>query len=98
MPVSTGRAERDVTQDLLGALVIKKPTHCAVISKPEELSGILLAVDGYSGIPEVNAVLRVTLILFQHPSEIRYMEWLEIDWEQAYWEIPADKIKMRLPS
>jgi integrase len=36
-------------------------------------------------------------MLYQRPGEIRHMEWLEIDWAQACWEIPAEKIKMRLP-
>jgi integrase len=35
-------------------------------------------------------------MLFQRPGEIRHMEWSEIDWEQELWEIPADKMKMRL--
>ena len=30
-------------------------------------------------------------------GEIRAMEWAEINWEQARWEIPAEKMKMRTP-
>lgn len=34
-------------------------------------------------------------MLFQRPGEIRQMEWAEINWKGQYWEIPADKMKMR---
>jgi len=95
--VATGRAERDTTQDLRGALVTAKAKHRAAITKPEELAPLLLAIDGYTGTPEVKAALQLTPILFQRPGEIRHMEWAQIDWEQACWEIPADKMKMRLP-
>ena len=95
--VSTCRAERDISQDLRGALVVKKAKHRAAITNPKELGGVLLAFDGYSGTPEVKAALRLTPLLFQRPGEIRHMEWAEIDWEQNCWEIPAEKMKMRLP-
>lgn len=95
--VATGRAERDVSQDLKGALVVKKPRHRAAITNPEELGRLLKAIDGYMGTPEVKAALAITPLLFQRPGEIRHMEWAEIDWQQECWEIPAEKMKMRLP-
>ncbi|HEY8939542.1 MAG TPA: integrase arm-type DNA-binding domain-containing protein [Cellvibrio sp.] len=95
--VSTGRAERDAAQDVKGALVIAKPKHRAAITNPIELGKFLSAIDGYSGTPEVKAALKLTPILFQRPGELRHMEWVEIDWEQQYWEIPAEKMKMRQP-
>ena len=95
--VATGRAERDTSQDLKGALVIVKPTHRAAIINPDELGRLLIAIDGYYGTPEIKAALQLTPLLFQRPGEIRHMEWAEIDWEQKCWEIPAEKMKMRLP-
>jgi hypothetical protein len=50
--VATGRAERDTSQDLKGALIIKKAQHRAAITKPEELRGVLIAMDDYNGTPE----------------------------------------------
>ncbi len=95
--VATGRAERDTSQDLKGALIIKRAQHRAAITKPEELRGVLIAMDDYNGTPEVKAALQLTPMLFQRPGEIRHMEWAEIDWAQEHWEIPAEKMKMRLP-
>ena len=95
--VSTGRAERDIAQDLKGALVTTKAKHRAAIITPAELKPFLLAVDGYTGTPEVKAAVQLTPMLFQRPGEIRHMEWTEINWEQEHWEIPAEKMKMRQP-
>jgi integrase len=94
--VATGRCERDATQDLKGSLVIKKAEHRAAVTTPEELRRVLIAMDTFNGTPEVKAALLLTPMLFQRPGEIRHMEWSEIDWEQELWEIPAEKMKMRL--
>lgn len=93
--VGLGLADRDPSQDLKDALVTAKATHRAAITDPKELRKILISIDSFSGTPEVRAALRLTPILFQRPGEIRHMEWAEINWEEAYWEIPADKMKMR---
>ncbi len=95
--VATGRADRDVSQDLKGALTVAQVKHRAAITDPKELGKLLVAIDGYNGTPEVTAALKVTPLLFQRPGEIRHMEWAEIDWEQQRWEIPADKMKMKQP-
>ena len=95
--VATGRADRDISQDLKGALVAMKPQHRAAITDPQELGRLLLAIDAYPGTLEVATALKLTPMLFQRPGELRHMEWVEIDWEQERWEIPADKMKMRQP-
>ncbi|HEY6528694.1 MAG TPA: Arm DNA-binding domain-containing protein [Cellvibrionaceae bacterium] len=53
--VATGRAERDASQDLKGALVTAKVKHRAAIIDPIELGQLLVALDGYNGTPEVKA-------------------------------------------
>ena len=93
--VATGRADRDISQDLLGALIVPKVKHRAAITDPKEFGILLCAVDEYNGTPEVKAALQITTLLFQRPGEIRHMEWEEIDWEAERWEIPAKKMKMR---
>lgn len=95
--VATGRADRDVSQDLKGALVAMKATHRAAITDPKDLAPLLVAIDAYPGTMEVATALKLTPMLFQRPGELRHMEWSEIDWDQERWEIPADKMKMRQP-
>lgn len=77
-------------------MIIKKSEHRAAITDPKELRGLLIAIDGYKGTPELKAALQLTPLLFQRPGEIRHMEWSEINWTDECWEIPAEKMKMRL--
>ena len=95
--MATGRAERDCTVDLRGALVTAKSKHRAAITDPVELGRLLVAIEKFDGTPVVKAALKLTPMLFQRPGEIRTMEWKEIDWEQERWEIPVSKMKMGKP-
>lgn len=95
--VATGRAERDPSGDLKGALKTKTKKHHAAITDPVEVGKLLLAMDGFEGTPVVKAALQLSPLLFQRPGEIRGMEWVEINWEAEQWEIPAEKMKMRQP-
>ena len=94
--VATGRADRDVSQDLKGSLITPKVKHRAAILDTRMLGNFLLASETYSGTPTVKAALLLTPILFQRPGELRSMEWSEINWEEAIWEIPAEKMKMAI--
>lgn len=95
--VATGRAERDPTGDLKGALKPKNKKHHAAITEPTEVGRLLMVMDTFQGTAVVNAALRLSALLFQRPGEIRSMEWAEINWEAQRWELPAEKMKMRLP-
>ncbi|TGD74152.1 DUF4102 domain-containing protein [Mangrovimicrobium sediminis] len=95
--VATGRAERDPSGDLKGALKNPKKKHLAAITDPAELGCLLQAMEHFQGTPVVKTALLLSPLLFQRPGEIRSMEWAEINWEEKRWELPAEKMKMRLP-
>jgi integrase len=95
--VATGRAERDPSQDLRGALTPAIKTHLAALTDPKEVATLLKAIDGFYGTPVVRAALRLSPLLFVRPGELRHMEWSEINWDEERWEIPAEKMKLRLP-
>jgi len=95
--VATGKAERDPSSDLRGALKIHVKKHHAAITDPKELGKLLLAMDSFSGTPVVKAALQLSPLLFARPKELRHMEWTEIDWDEALWLVPADKMKMKEP-
>ena len=95
--VATGRAERDPSGDLSGALKPRRKKHHAAITEPACVGPLLLAIDGFQGTAVVKAALLLSPLLFQRPGEIRAMEWAEINWSERRWEIPAEKMKMRLP-
>lgn len=95
--VATGRAERDPTSDLKGALPSPQKTHLAAMTEPAKVADLLRAIDGYEGGFVVKCALRLAPMLFVRPGELRRAEWAEIDLSAAQWNIPAERMKMKLP-
>lgn len=95
--VATGRAERDPAADLRGALPQPNENHHAAITDPKEVAPLLRAIDGYTGHFVVKCALRLAPLVFVRPGELRHAEWTEIDLDEATWNIPAEKMKMREP-
>lgn len=93
--IATGRAERDPSADLRGALTAPKVKHRAAITEPAAIGAILRAIEGYDGHPVIRAALRLAPLVFVRPGELRYAEWSEIDFDGREWRIPASKMKMR---
>ncbi|KPF84805.1 integrase arm-type DNA-binding domain-containing protein [Novosphingobium sp. AAP93] len=94
--IATGRADRDVSADLRGALIVPKVTHRAAITTPKEAGELLRAIDAYSGYPVTHAALRLAPYVFVRPGELRQAEWSEFDFTRNIWTIAADKTKMRV--
>ncbi len=92
--IATGRAERDVSRDLDGAL--RKPVsgNFPAITDPEELATLLRDIDHYNGRFITCCALRFTPLVFQRPGEVRHAEWSEINLDEARWDIPAEKMKL----
>lgn len=95
--VATGRAERDCSIDLRGALSPIKEGHFAAITDPKAIGGLLRAIDAYNGNLATRCALRLAPLVFVRPGELRNAEWQEIDLKAAEWNIPAERMKMREP-
>lgn len=93
--VACGKAERDPSGDLRGALTPTKEKHHPSITDPKELGELLRTIDAYQGSHVVRCALRLAPLLFVRPGELRHAEWSEVDLEAAEWRIPAEKMKMR---
>lgn len=93
--VATGRAERDPTRDLKGALPPPKEKHHASITDPKRIAELLRAIDAYQGYFVTKCALRLAPLVFVRPGELRRAEWPEVDLEKAEWRIPAKRMKMR---
>ena len=83
--VATGRAERDPTGDLRGALPTAKGGHFAAITDPDEVGALLRAMDDVSATFVVKCALRLAPLLFVRPGELRTAEWAGIDFDKAQW-------------
>ena len=95
--IATGRAERDPSADLRGALTMHQVSHRATIVEPAEIGALLRAIDGFAGQPTTHAALRLAPIVFVRPGELRHAEWREFDLNGGVWSIPAGKMKIRRP-
>lgn len=93
--IATGRAERDPTGDLRGALPPANTKHMASIIDPREIGGLLRAIDGYNGSIVTRCALRLAPLVFVRPGELRHAEWAEMDFEAKEWRIPAEKMKSK---
>jgi len=93
--IATGRAERDPSVDLRGALTAPKVIHRSAIVDPADMGALLRAIEDYDGLPLTKAALKLAPLVFVRPGELRKAEWAEFDLEHAEWRIPAAKMKMR---
>lgn len=93
--VATGRAERDPTTDLRGALPSPKEKHHASIIEPKRIGELLRAIDSYEGFFATKCALRLAPMVFVRPGELRQAQWPEIDFDKAEWRIPAERMKAR---
>jgi integrase len=95
--VATGRATRDPSADLRGALQAVKEKHFASITDTKQLGGLLRAIDSYTGSITVRVALQLQAYVFVRPGELRHAEWSELALEsdKKEWRIPAEKMKMK---
>ena len=93
--VATGRAERDPSRDLSGALAPRTVKHLASITEPTAVGALLRAIEGYEGHFPTRCALRLAPMVFTRPGELRMAEWSEFDFEKSEWRIPAERMKMR---
>ena len=95
--VATGRAGRDPSSDLRGALSPVKEKHLASITDPTNVAQLLRACDSYQGSFVTSCALRLAPLVFVRPGELRKAEWAEIDLDRAEWNISASRMKTREP-
>jgi Arm DNA-binding domain len=77
--VQTGRAIRDVTADLKGALPPTTVKHMAAFTEPKDVAELMRAIDSFNGTFTVHCALRLSPLVFVRPSELRMAKWVDID-------------------
>lgn len=92
--IATGRAKRDPSADLKGALAPKATQNYAAITEPTKVGELLRAIAEYDGQQTTHAALRLAPYVFVRPGELRAAEWTEFDLEGAEWRIRAERMKM----
>ena len=89
--IATGRAERDLSRDLRGALPPVKGEHFAAITDPKKVGELLRALAGYNGTLTVGCALRLAPLVFVRPGELRAAQWADIDFDAPEWRYTVSK-------
>jgi integrase len=86
---ATGRAERDPSGDLRGALSPVTPRHHASITDAKAIGQLLRDIRAYESSFVTRCALLLAPLVFVRPGELRKAEWAEVDLDAAEWRIPA---------
>ena len=89
-------AENDPTPRLGEALKPRKVENMTRVSK-KDLPELLQKISTYEGDVLTRIALQLVAYTAVRSNEARYMEWIDIDWDNAEWRIPAAKMKMETP-
>lgn len=92
--VVTERSATNPAASLRGALKPVVKNNYAFI-RPHELPEYLRKLEAYDGAPQTRLALKFLLLTFVRTGELRGAEWREIDFDQAEWRIPAERMKMK---
>lgn len=91
--IATGRADRDPTPDLRGALSPVQATHFAAVTEPMEAGKLLRLLDSHTGGYVVRAALKLAPLVFVRPGELRNARWEDIDLEAGEWRYIVPKTR-----
>ena len=94
--IGLGYVERDITEDLRGLLEPPQVRHRPGITDPARLVELLRAIDGYTGREVIGIALKLALLFFVRPGELRKARWRQFDLPAAQWRIPAECMKARV--
>lgn len=93
--IATGRIDVDISQFLRGSLRPVTGGHFAAITNPKELGALLRAIDSYTGSLVVKTALQIAPLVFVRPSELRGMEWSQIDFYTKEWRYLVTKTNVQ---
>lgn len=94
--IASDRAEHDITIYLKGSLKPLPKKHYPTITNPQKVGELMRAIDDYDGQFVVACAFKLLPLLFLRPGELRNGEWIEIDFKNKEWRVPADRMKMKI--
>ena len=92
--VASGRAERDPSYDLRGALTAYSGKHYPAVTDPDKVGELLLTIDNYQQSFVLRCAMQFLALTFCRSAEVRHAEWSEFDFDDMLWRISAAKMKM----
>ena len=92
--VVTGRATYNPAPDLASAMQGYESVHYPFL-RANELPEFFSVLKSYTGSPIVLMGAYLLILTGLRTGELRAAEWREIDFDNALWEIPKERMKMR---
>ena len=93
--IVTGRAERDISTDLRGALKTIKKTNYSSL-KIEELPEFLKKLDEYQGEVQTKLAIKLLILMFVRTGELRAAKWDEFKLEREEGSAPQTSDQKRV--
>lgn len=90
--IATGRASRDPSADLKGALKARPQAKHQAALTAAELPDFFQRLSIYDGDTKTRLALELTVHTMTRTNEVRFAKWSEISTD--VWRIPADRMKM----
>jgi integrase len=87
-----GKCTYNPAADLRDELDPHVKRHRAAV-KPDELPGLLRAIDNYPGEPVTRLGLKLLALTFVRTDELIRAEWKEFDTDDALWIAPPERVK-----
>ena len=94
--IRTGKCTYNPAIDLQrDALKTRKTKHFAAITT-EEIPDLIEALEknNFRLYPRTKRAIKLSMLTFVRPSELRMAEWSEFNFEKRQWIIPAERMKM----
>lgn len=83
--IRTGRADRDVSADLKGALTPWRPMQYAHVVEPDKIAVQLRKIADCTGTYPVLCALQLVPLLFARTGELRHMRWADLNLDAGQW-------------
>lgn len=91
--IATARLDNDPTYALRGALISPKVKHQPAIVDQQTFATLVKDVWRYAGSPSTNVALKLLVLLYPRPGELRKARWREFDLQGSTWTIPPEHEK-----
>lgn len=90
--IADGKAEVNVAASLKGLIEVKPRTHHNPLTEAD-IPVFIERLNQEQGTESVRLALRLLLLTFVRPGEVRCAEWHEFDLTKKLWTIPAARMK-----
>jgi integrase len=94
--IITYRADNDPALALKGIIALRKPEHRKHLDR-RNIPAFLKSLEDYTGHLQTVIAVKLLLLTAVRPGEMCGAEWSEFDLERSVWNIPASRMKMRIP-